>query len=266
MAANLGFAFNTAENIDNSRGDVLGSHRANFVVVHAETAPSSSGGLILTLRAKIIDGENKDREFTTRLNIINSSEKAQKIARAELAAICQAVGLPGIQNGEELYKRPFSGKVKFIPAEGEYGAKNELSGQYKPYDPSVPSEKAPPAPETIFNPNITTQPAQPVQPVQQPMQPMQPMQQAQPQYQQPVQQQTPIQQQQQPVQQFQQPTQQHTHTFQQQATQVVQPVQQMSPPPMQGAVVDQSQWGMQQPVQQPVQQQMTPPWQQPVQQ
>lgn len=69
--------------------------------------PTKSGvGSFLELTFQILEGEYKERALWTRLNLDNPSATAVKIARAELSAICRAVGVMAPKDSVELHNLP----------------------------------------------------------------------------------------------------------------------------------------------------------------
>lgn len=82
-------------------------------IVASEMRPNrAETGSYLQLTLEIIEGEHKGRRLWARLNLDNPSEIAQKIARAELAAICRAVGVLAPKDSEELHNLPLVINVK----------------------------------------------------------------------------------------------------------------------------------------------------------
>ena len=63
-------------------------------------------GEYLQLTFHVTHGELAGRKVWARLNIRNPNKTAEDIARRELAAICQAVGLTRVNDSSELHHRP----------------------------------------------------------------------------------------------------------------------------------------------------------------
>lgn len=77
------------------------------VIADSEMKPTKDGtGSYLQLRLVITDGDHRNRQIFTRLNLNNKNETAQKIARGQLAAICDAVGVPQPQDSSQLHDIP----------------------------------------------------------------------------------------------------------------------------------------------------------------
>ncbi len=77
------------------------------VITESEMKPTKSGvGQYLEFTFQIIEGEYKDRMVWARLNLDNPNATAVKIARAELSAICRAVGVLAPKDSVELHNLP----------------------------------------------------------------------------------------------------------------------------------------------------------------
>lgn len=82
------------------------------VITASEMKPTKKGtGQYLELTFQIIEGEHKGRNLWARLNLDNPDATAVKIARAELSAICRAVGVLAPQDSVELHNLPLTLKV-----------------------------------------------------------------------------------------------------------------------------------------------------------
>lgn len=117
-----------------------------MIISESEMKATKSGsGEYLQLTLEVIDGQYKGRKVWDRLNLVNPNATAVSIAEATLSAICHAVGVERVDDSEQLHDRPLMGKVKFVPADGSYDAKNEMAG-YKPMPGApAPARKAAPA-------------------------------------------------------------------------------------------------------------------------
>lgn len=77
------------------------------VITESEMKPTKSGvGQYLQLTFQVIEGEYKDRLVWSRLNFDNPNTTTVKIARAELSAICRAVGVLAPKDSAELHNIP----------------------------------------------------------------------------------------------------------------------------------------------------------------
>lgn len=102
------------------------------VITDSEFKENKSGtGSYLQFTFQVIDGEYKGRFLWSRLNLDNPNATAVKIARAELSAICRAVGVMSPSDSAELHDLPLviSVKCKKRPDTGEMT--NEIRGYAK---------------------------------------------------------------------------------------------------------------------------------------
>lgn len=77
------------------------------IISESEMKPTKSGvGQFLQFTFQIIEGENKGRLLWARLNLDNPNATTVKIARAELSAICRAVGVIAPKDSIELHNLP----------------------------------------------------------------------------------------------------------------------------------------------------------------
>lgn len=77
------------------------------MIVESEMKPTKNGdGQYLQLTFQIIDGQFNGRKVWARLNLLNASEQAMRIAKAELSAICRAVAVMKPKDSCELHDRP----------------------------------------------------------------------------------------------------------------------------------------------------------------
>jgi len=104
--ANLnGFDANTVD--PNFTFDPVPAGKYTAVITASEMKPTKKGtGQYLELTFQIIDGEHQGRNLWARLNLDNPDATAVKIARAELSAICRAVGVLAPKDSVELHNLP----------------------------------------------------------------------------------------------------------------------------------------------------------------
>lgn len=82
------------------------------VITESEDKPTASGtGSYLQFTMEVIEGDYKGRKLWPRLNLNNPSDEAVSIARAELSAICRAVGVMKPHDSSELHNLPMIVKV-----------------------------------------------------------------------------------------------------------------------------------------------------------
>lgn len=101
------------------------------VITESEMKPTKSGvGKFLQLTFQILDGEFKGRLVWARLNLDNPNATTVKIARAELSAICRAVGVMAPKDSVELHNLPLVIKV----GHKKRGDTDELTNVIKGYE------------------------------------------------------------------------------------------------------------------------------------
>lgn len=120
---------------------------------------STGGGAYLKLTLKIIQGEHAGRLVWDNLNLWNKNAQAAEIARGQLSSICQALGLPGVDNPWELHGKPLQARIGVQPPKNGYDASNRVKG-YRAAEQaaaSVPdfSEMNPPPPSDADTPSWT---------------------------------------------------------------------------------------------------------------
>lgn len=77
------------------------------IITESEMKPTKSGvGKFLQLTFQILEGEHKGRLVWARLNLDNPNATTVRIARAELSAICRAVGVMAPKDSIELHNLP----------------------------------------------------------------------------------------------------------------------------------------------------------------
>ena len=109
--ATLNFNANDVEPSVEFEAIPAGKYQA--VIVDSDMKPNKAGtGEYLQLEFEIIEGEYQNRKVWTRLNLNNPNPDAVRMARADLSAICHAVGV--IQPGDsvDLHNLPLTITVK----------------------------------------------------------------------------------------------------------------------------------------------------------
>lgn len=97
-------------------------HYPVMIIESEEKATNDGTGTYLKLVLEITDGEFQGRKIYHNLNLVNNSEVAVKIAKAELSAICHATGVMQLITSDELHNIPFGVKVG-IETRKDTGAK-----------------------------------------------------------------------------------------------------------------------------------------------
>ena len=97
-----------ANDVDPSVGfDPIPDGKYLAAITESEQKATKSGvGQYLQLTFQVLDGEFKGRLLWARLNLDNPNATTVKIARAELSAICRAVGVLAPKDSVELHNIP----------------------------------------------------------------------------------------------------------------------------------------------------------------
>lgn len=107
-------------------------------ITESEMRPTRSGtGSFLQLTFQVLDGPYKGRRLWARLNLDNPNATAVQIARAELAAICRAVGVMAPKDSVELHNLPLVIHVRCRKRADTGEIVNEVKGYSKREFPSV---------------------------------------------------------------------------------------------------------------------------------
>jgi hypothetical protein len=111
------------------------------VISDSEMKPTKSGsGSYLQLTFEILDGPHKGRLLWARLNLDNPNATAVAIARAELSAICRAVGVLAPKDSVELHNLPLVIHVRCKKRDDTGEVTNEVKG----YSPRTAPAETPP--------------------------------------------------------------------------------------------------------------------------
>lgn len=98
-------------------------------IVESEQKPTKSGtGHYLELKFQVLEGEHKGRLLWSRLNLDNPNQTAVNIARAELSAICHAVGVMSPPDSSDLHNLPLQITVKCVKRTDTGELTNEIKG------------------------------------------------------------------------------------------------------------------------------------------
>jgi hypothetical protein len=114
------------------------------VITDSEMKATKDGkGSYLELKFQVIEGEFKGRLLWARLSLTNSNELTVKIAKSQLAAICQAVGVMTPKDSVELHNLPLVVNVK-LKKRSDNG---ELANDIKSYSKreTAATQSSPPA-------------------------------------------------------------------------------------------------------------------------
>jgi len=127
MADLSGFDANQVE--PNSTFDPVPAGKYLAVITESQMKPNKAGtGSLLQMTFQIIEGEYKNRLLWTRLNLANPSATAVQIARADLSAICRAVGVLAPKDSTELHNLPLFIHVRCKKRADTGELTNEIKG------------------------------------------------------------------------------------------------------------------------------------------
>jgi hypothetical protein len=112
-------------------------------ITESDIRPLASGnGQGLKLTFEIIDGQHKGRRVWDNLNIQHTSETTQRIAQAQLSALCHAVNVIKLEDTSALHYKPVKIKVTVREAQGNYQESNNIKG-YESASGAAPAVSAP---------------------------------------------------------------------------------------------------------------------------
>ena len=126
-----------ANNVEPAAGfDPIPAGKYPAVITDSEMKPNNAGtGAYLQLTFQVIDGEYKNRLLWARLNLDNPNATAVQIARAELSAVCRAVGVLAPNDSVELHNLPLVIHVRCKKRKDTGELTNEIKGYAKKESP-----------------------------------------------------------------------------------------------------------------------------------
>jgi hypothetical protein len=108
------------------------------VITESEMKRTKAGdGSYRQLEFQIVEGEFKNRLLWDRLNLDNPNAQAVQIARAELSAICRAVGVMAPNDSVELHNLPIVVHVRCKKRKDTDEIANEIKGYSKKETPAA---------------------------------------------------------------------------------------------------------------------------------
>jgi|TARA_R100001244_G_scaffold46929_1_gene41843 hypothetical protein len=111
-------------------------------IIESEQKATKAGtGHYLQLTFEILDDTYRGRRAWARLNIDNPSEEAVRIAKADLAKICQALKINALNDTQQLHNSPLQIRVIYKEGDKTFGPSNEIRG-YKAIVVSASSTSA----------------------------------------------------------------------------------------------------------------------------
>ena len=116
-----------------------------LVTIHgAEVRQTKAGnGQFIKLRYDVVGGEHANRVVFGNLNTKNASEKAQEIGRQQLGELMRAIGLPTIQDTDQLVGGVLEIKLS-VRDDPQWGVSNEVKG-FRASNHSAPAAAPKPA-------------------------------------------------------------------------------------------------------------------------
>lgn len=118
-------------------------------VSEADVKATKAGtGSYIKMRLDVTGPTHQGRVVFTNINIRNPNTKAEEIGQQQLGELMRAVGLPRLEDTDQLIGRSFS--VKLVTRSSEqYGDQNEVKafkavGGAAPTAPAVAASKSPP--------------------------------------------------------------------------------------------------------------------------
>jgi hypothetical protein len=99
------------------------------IITEAELKDTKAGtGQYIKVRYDVTGPSGQGRCVFGNFNIKNPNAKAEEIGRQQLGDLMRALGLPAVNDTDQLINGHLSIKVDIRPASGEYGAQNEVKG------------------------------------------------------------------------------------------------------------------------------------------
>jgi len=131
-----------ASEVEPSTGfDPIPEGKYTAIITESEEKQTRAGnGSYLSLKFQIVEGKYQNRTLYTNLNLDNPNETAVKIARADLSAICRAVGVLQPQESAELHNKPMVITVKCKKRDDTGDIQNNISGYSKAGGSAEPAE------------------------------------------------------------------------------------------------------------------------------
>lgn len=120
--------FNAEEVEPNAAPEALPAGDYVAQVVGSEVKPTASGsGEYLKLEIEILSPGFSGRRVFDQLNIRNDSPEAERIGRAQLSALCHAIGVMRVTDSQQLHGKPFTIKLA-VKEDPQYGKQNKVKG------------------------------------------------------------------------------------------------------------------------------------------
>jgi len=101
-------------------------------VVKSEMKDTKSGGKMLSVQFKVLEGEHENRLVFANFNLINANPTAVEIAQRELGNLVNACGLDEVEDSADLHSIPIAIKVKIQEGNAAYPEPRNAIAAYKP--------------------------------------------------------------------------------------------------------------------------------------
>ena len=112
--------------------EAVPSDKYTAAITHSELKPIKAGnGSYLEIEYTILEGEYKGRKVWDRLCLNHQTQKTVEIARANLSAVCHAVGIMKPRDSSELHNIPLTITVKTRRDNDTGNIYNEVKGYSK---------------------------------------------------------------------------------------------------------------------------------------
>lgn len=138
------FSFNTNDAPEMSapaRGP-LPAGDYEMIITRSDIKATKAGtGEYIELEMQVLEGAYSGRRHWERFNVSNPNKQAEDIAKAQLGALCAALGLAEIEDTEDMHDTPFVASLEIDRKDPE---RNRIIG-YKPAGAAAPKAAAKPA-------------------------------------------------------------------------------------------------------------------------
>lgn len=126
-------------------GELLPAGTYVVEILDAEIKAAKSGnGTLLKIDHQVIDPEKyAKRRLWKQINIQHTNAQAEQIGRSELSGLCRAIGVPVLDESDDLIGKVVKVKVGIRKGKDGYADQNEI----RSYESALtaPTPKAPPA-------------------------------------------------------------------------------------------------------------------------
>lgn len=124
----FGFDLNEYQGEERGSYDPIPKGEYKMKATEAEFKDTRSGGQMIAVTFEVVGGEHNGRKIWNNFNVVNNSEKAQRIGREQVSAWAKAAGKPNATDFNELLERPFGALVDIEKGTDGYADKNRIYG------------------------------------------------------------------------------------------------------------------------------------------